>query len=259
MKLYKILTLFLMTTVLLSGCSSDSDERETRSRIISEDVTNENADSTSENQIIKAPQEEESTLEEADVIINEDTVETKILIAYFTRADNVKQDENLDAVSSASINLEDSDYIGNMEIMADYIANRTGGDKFSIQTLELYSQNYRSTTDQAKEEQNNDARPELVDNLENIDDYDIIFLGYPNWWGTIPMPMYTFLEAYDFTGKTIIPFCSHEGSGLGSGVTDIKELCPDATILDGLAIRGSKVKESEGEILEWIETLEIFE
>jgi flavodoxin len=248
-----------MTTVLLSGCSSDSDERETRSRTISEDVTNENADSTSENQIIEAPQEEESTLEEADVIINEDTVETKILIAYFTRADNVKQDENLDAVSSASINLEDSDYIGNMEIMADYVANRTGGDKFSIHTLELYSQNYRSTTDQAKEEQNNDARPELVDNLENIDDYDIIFLGYPNWWGTIPMPMYTFLEAYDFTGKTIIPFCSHEGSGLGSGVADIKELCPDATILDGLAIRGSKVKESEGEILEWIETLEIFE
>lgn len=229
MKLYKILTLFLMTTVLLSGCSSDSEELETRSRTLSEDVTNEN------------------------------TEERKILIAYFTRADNVKQDENLDAVSSASINLEDSVYIGNMEIMADFVAKKTGGDKFSIQTLELYPQNYRSTTDQAKEEQNNDERPELVDNLENIDDYDIIFLGYPNWWGTIPMPMYTFLEAYDFTGKTIIPFCSHEGSGLGSGVADIKELCPDATILDGLAIRGSKVKESEGEILEWIETLEIFE
>ena len=222
MKIYKIITLLLITTFILSGCSGGAEARETRSTTLSEAKTSEKTDIKDENQISEEAIVDENSEEESDVINNENTVESKVLIAYFTRADNVKQDKNLDAVSSASINIINSGYIGNMEIMADFIAKKIGGNKFSIKTSALYSQDYRTTTNQAKDEQNSNARPELVASLENIDDYDIIFLGYPNWWGTIPMPMYTFLESYDFKGKTIIPFCSHEGSGLGSGLTDIK-------------------------------------
>ena len=92
-----------------------------------------------------------------------------------------------------------------------------------------------------------------------MDDYDVIFLGYPNWWGTIPMPLYTFLEEYDFSGKTIIPFCTHEGSRLGSSVQDITALCPQSTILDGLAVRGGNVSDAQDDVTAWLQELEIIE
>ena len=220
----------------LSGCGNE--ERETRTE---EDV--------------QEIQEEASSGSAGQETQASDEQTTNILIAYFTRADNVQQDSNLDATSSASINLEGDDYIGNMEIMAQYIQEEVGGDLFSVQTAELYSQNYRETTDQAKEEQNNDERPELVSHVENMEQYDVVFLGYPNWWGGLPMPMFTFLEEYDFSGKTIIPFCSHGGSALGSGPSEIQKLCPDAALLEGIAVSGSQVEESQADIQSWIADL----
>lgn len=171
-----------------------------------------------------------------------DDMASSSLVVYFSRAENIDFDADVDAVTSASINLDESgNPIGNLCLLAEYISEETGADVFSIRTVDLYPSGYNDTTDLATEEKNQNARPALSSHVENMDDYDVIYLGYPNWWGTLPMPVATFLEEYDFTGKTIIPFASHEGSGLGSGVTMIKDLCPGAKVLDGFAIRGGEV------------------
>lgn len=168
--------------------------------------------------------------------------ESSGIVVYFSRAENIDFDADVDAVTSASINLDDAGHpIGNMRLLAEYISEETGAEIFSIQTVDLYPAAYKDTIDFAAEEKNENARPALSTHIENIEDYDVIYLGYPNWWGTLPMPVASFLEEYDFTGKTIIPFVSYEGSGLGSGISMIKELCPDAEVLDGIAIKGEDV------------------
>lgn len=173
---------------------------------------------------------------------NSDTDETKILVAYFSRTG-----ENYSV-----------GYIekGNTHIVADMIAERTGGNTFEIRTITPYPDSYDECTDIAKEEQNENARPELADSVEGMEDYDVIFLGYPNWWGDMPMAVYTFLESYDFSGKTIVPFCTHEGSGLSATESRIADSCPDAEVLDGLAIRGSVAQNSQDEaaesVAEWL-------
>lgn len=150
-------------------------------------------------------------------------------------------------------------YTGNTETIANYIEQETGGKLFKIKTVKSYSDDYDKRTEEAKEEQNNNARPGLSTHVDNMDKYDVVFLGYPIWWGTMPMAMFTFLEEYNFSGKTIIPFCTHEGSALGRSEDDIASLCPDSTMLDGLAIRGSSVDGAENEVKEWIKGLNVSE
>ncbi len=134
---------------------------------------------------------------------------------------------------------------GNTHIIADMIAEQTGGELFEIRTVNPYPDKYDECTDVAKREQQENARPELAEMVEDIEQYDVIFLGYPNWWGDMPMAVYTFLESYDFSGKTIVPFCTHEGSGLSSTESSIAEVCADAEVLDGLAVRGSVAQNSQ--------------
>lgn len=123
-------------------------------------------------------------------------------------------------------------------------------------TVTPYPDEYDECTEVAKQEQDENARPELAESVESMEDYDVIFLGYPNWWGDMPMAVYTFLESYDFSGKTIVPFCTHEGSGLSSTESSIAEVCPDAEVMDGLAIRGSVAQNSQDEaaesVAEWL-------
>lgn len=183
--------------------------------------------------------------------------ESNILVAYFSRVGVTPFDDDVDATSSASINIRDGELVGNMQYLAEFIAEETGGDLFQIITEKEYPTDYRDTTDLAKEEQNNDERPALTSHVENMDQYDVIFLGYPNWWGTLPQAVMTFLEEYDFSGKTIIPFCSHGGSRLGSGPRDIEALCPDANLLDGLAVSGSAVSDAQGDVQEWLDGLDL--
>jgi flavodoxin len=109
----------------------------------------------------------------------------------------------------------------------------------------------------AKKELHDNARPELSSYVDNIDSYNLIFLGYPNWYGTMPMPVFTFLEKYDLSDKTIIPFCTHEGSGLGHSEKDIAKLCPKATLLKGLAINGSRVSDAKIDVTNWLNKLSI--
>ena len=165
----------------------------------------------------------------------------KCLIAYFSRKGYNYAGNNI-------VNLP----IGNTEVIAKKIQGFIGGDLFEIKTIKQYPLDYTETTEVAKVELRNNARPELTDKVKNMDNYDVIYLGYPNWWGTFPMAVCTFLESYDFTGKTIFPFCTHEGSGLGRSERDIKKLCPDANLLPGLDILGRSVANADNVLQSWL-------
>jgi len=170
----------------------------------------------------------------------------KCLVAYFSRpGDNY--------VGGKIVNLP----IGNTEIAAKMIQQKIGCDLFRIEPVRAYPKDYTETTEVAKEELRAKARPQIASQVENIASYDLIFLGYPNWWGTMPMPVFTFLEGYNLSSKTIAPFCTHEGSGLGHSVTDLRNTCKESTILDGLAIRGGDVKHAQNDVDEWIRIVRI--
>ena len=171
---------------------------------------------------------------------------SKSLIAYFSRKGN-------NYVGGSIVNLP----IGNTEVTAKKIQRLIGSDIFQIKTIKSYPEDYTETTNEAHEEQRKNARPELTEIVDNMDSYDLIYIGYPNWYGTMPMAVFTFLESYDFSGKTIVPFCTHEGSGMGSSERDIKKLCPNANVLSGLAIRGGSVERADKDIANWLKELNL--
>ena len=163
------------------------------------------------------------------------------IILYFSRAG-----ENY--VSGAIRNLSK----GNTEVAAEIIHKLTGADLYKIEPAVPYAFNYSECIEQAKDDQKRDVRPALANCPANLSQFDTVYLGFPNYWNTMPMPVFTLLEACDFTGKTILPFCTHEGSGLGRSIQDIKRLCPGAEVGRGLAIQGGRVTDSEKEIQKWI-------
>lgn len=168
-------------------------------------------------------------------------MKNKILIAYFSRPGN-------NYVNGKIINLP----VGNTEVVARIIQEMTGGNLFRINQVNKYSEDYDTCTEEAQHELQANARPELTEKLDSIDGYKTIILGYPNWWSTMPMPVWTFLESYDFSGKTILPLCTHEGSRMGRSESDIKKLCPDAKLQQGLAIYGGSVKSAGKDIESWL-------
>ena len=144
---------------------------------------------------------------------------------------------------------------GNTQTVANFIHKAVGGDIVRLETVKTYSSNYNDLLDEAQEEQRNNARPELKTKIENIEEYDTIFLGYPNWWGDMPMPVYTFLEEYDLSGKTIAPFVTSGGSGFSNTISTIKENEPNANVVEGLSISGSSAGNSQDEVEEWTNSL----
>ncbi|MBU5627589.1 flavodoxin [Oscillibacter sp. MSJ-2] len=162
------------------------------------------------------------------------------LIAFYSRAD-----ENYFGGAYRYIS------VGNTEKAARMIAELTGGDLFKIQQKVPYAADYQTCIAQAKKDLQAKARPELASWPEDLEQYDEIYLGYPNYWGTMPMAVYTFLEAFDWTGKAIHPFCTHEGSGLGRTEQDIAQAARGAVVAKGLAIQGSGVDISRSAIEKW--------
>lgn len=144
---------------------------------------------------------------------------------------------------------------GNTEAVAAALAALVGGDRFAIVPFQPYADDYYETARTAQDELRSQARPALAATVENWAEYDTVALGYPNWWGTLPMAVYTFLESYPWRGKTVLPFCTHEGSGLGRSEAEIRRLCPGATVVPGLAIKGSSVLNAEAELRTWLTTL----
>ena len=173
----------------------------------------------------------------------------KVLVVYFSNP----QSDSTDVDTHASRNRESKDLMGNVEYAASLIKQKTNADVFRIETVNAYPAEYKATTDQAKEEQNAKARPELKNHLDNIDKYDVIYLGYPNWWGDLPMPVYTFLDETDLSGKTVYPFVCHGGSKASSTVSTIKKLEPKAEVSqDVLTLHWNDISNADKLVDEWI-------
>jgi flavodoxin len=146
---------------------------------------------------------------------------------------------------------------GNTRNMAEKIKAETSADIFEIVPVRAYPRDYQACVDQAKDEINRKFKPEIKGEVANFDSYDIVFIGSPNWWSTVAPPVATFLTSYNFEGKTIVPFMTHEGTRMGHSEDDIKELCPNATVLKGLPIRGGSVNNSLSDIQKWLKDLGI--
>ena len=140
---------------------------------------------------------------------------------------------------------------GNTERVAEFVQEAVGGDLFEIETVKEYAADYYECIEDAKAELQADARPEVRAYIDNMDDYDTIFLGYPNWWGTCPMCVFTFLESFDLSGKRIMPFCTNEGSGLGHSERDIAKACPGAKVEAGLSVTGNQATQSQSRVAAW--------
>ena len=167
----------------------------------------------------------------------------KILTIYFSSANTV------DATSSATPYF---DGVASTEYLAQYINKKVGGDIAKLTPVKDYPESYNATADAAKKETDSNARPEFQKLEVNPEDYDVIFVGYPMWWYTLPMIFYTFFDTYDFSGKTIIPFNTHEGSGDGGTYDEIRDFEPNATVLDGFNVRGSNADNADSDLDEWL-------
>ena len=164
------------------------------------------------------------------------------LIAFYSRAG-----ENYFGGAHRRISVD------NTEKAAEMLAEITDGELYKIEQVQPYSDDYDTCTAEAKADLRNHARQKVSNLPDNLDDFDEIYLGYPNYWGTMPMAVYTFLEHYDFTGKIIHPFCTHEGNGLSHTVQDIQKAVPSAVVTKGLAIHGSNVESAKSAISKWVQ------
>lgn len=168
----------------------------------------------------------------------------KVLVAYFSRAD---ENYNVGTITK-----------GNTQILAEMIGEETKAATFHIETVKPYPANYMQCIDVAKKEKYDNARPEINGDVK-VEEYDVIFIGMPNWWGEMPMAVYTFVEKHNWQGKTIIPFATHEGSGMGGMDKHLAKACKGSTMLDGIAIQGSVAQNQQAEtkkkITSWLKTL----
>lgn len=198
---------------------------------------------------------EQSTEGTAEAESSEAGAQSSLLVAYFSYAENAALPDDVDASASASIQPWNGALTGNTGVVADMIAQATGADLFSIRTVEQYPDTYDATIDQGQQEQSDGARPELATHLENLDSYDTIFLGFPNWWGDMPMAVYTFLDEVDLSGKTVIPFVTSGGSGFSNTISTIQEMEPQATVQEGLSIGASSATGAQQQVESWLSEL----
>lgn len=205
----RIISLLLPLALLLTGCS---DRKNIETDTSSSEVKQSN--STAQTQISSH----------------------KVLVAYFSRVGNTEFPKNVDAVASASLNVTKDGVEGNSEVVAKMIKESVNGDLFLIQREDKLPEDYDATVQQAREQHDKNIRPKLSTHVENMNSYDVVILVYPNWWYDAPMEVYSFLDEYDLSGKTIVPFCTSGGSGFSSSIKTIGKMKPNATILEGLAI-----------------------
>ncbi len=243
----KLMSLFLVLTMLfaLAACSNNQSTDENSSDYSSSVPTAESTEQPS------ASDEEEP----AETPSEQPETDAKNLVVYFsmpetTDPDNMTQEE---ANSTVVINGE---VLGNTQYVAYVIQEQTGADIFRIEPETPYPTDHDTLVDLAAVEQEKDTRPAIKDTIENFDQYENIFVGYPNWWGDVPMILYTFFDTYDFSGKTIIPFNTHGGSGFSGTIGTIAELEPNAEVNeDGFTVSRNNVQEAEPDIISWLKEL----
>lgn len=259
-----ILTMSVAVAFAMTACGSKqtadtasavNSSSETNETVVASDTTNDNSASEDINTNV-----DDNSDADATSAVSSDKNETstpasensKILIAYFS----VMETDGVDTVASASRVAVDGGTVGNNQYLASLIQQETGGDLFAIETVQDYPTTHDPLLEFAYNEKMEDARPELATHIDNLDQYDVIFLGYPNWNADLPMPLYTFLEEYDFSGKTIIPFTSHGGSGFSGTIQTIESLQPNATVLgDGLSVSRNSVAEAKDQVVNWVQGL----
>lgn len=181
-----------------------------------------------------------------------DLPNSNILIAYFT----VPETDGVDTVASASRVVTADGILGNTEFIATEIQKNIGGDLFAIRTEQEYPGTHSELLEFAYNEKSNNARPRLASHIDNLDDYDYIFIGYPNWNADLPMPLYSFFDEYDFSGKTIIPFVTHGGSSFSATIRTIQRLEPDAAVVEaGLSVSRNNVANAQADVKKWTDSL----
>lgn len=188
------------------------------------------------------------------------TNSSKTLIAYFSRVGNTKLGEQVDSVASASIIVDKKDILGNNELVSKMIQKKTGGDIFPIVGKNPYPLDYDKVVDQASEELDSEAFPPLKNKINNLNEYDTVFIVAPIWWGTFPRPVFTFLKENNLANKKVILFITHKGSHFGSSFNDLKKLAPNSTVIKGLDIPAYSLEDltdSEKNVEKWLKTNEM--
>lgn len=248
MRRWMAAALAALMVLSLAACAGNQQEEQSASAEATEQsqsasVQEEEEPASTEQQ----PEEPASSTEQPS-----DTQESGVLVAYFSWADNAVIDGEVDAVASPSVTAP-----GNVQQLAQWISERTGGDLFSIQVTEPYSSDWDACLERANQERAEDARPELTASVEQLERYDTVFLGYPNWWYGVPMALLSFLEENDLSDKQVYLFCSHGTGGLASSVEQIDEALPDSTALSEnvFDVYEEDAASSQQDILAWLEEL----
>ena len=227
----RIGSLFMALTLILSLAACGSTEEGTSGSESSVSVSGQETPASDSAEDAESGADTADTAEETAAAgdTEESSQDSRILVAYYSWADNAILAENVDAVASPSVIPP-----GNVQQLAGWVQEATGGDLFSIQVTDPYPSDWDACLERANQERGNDARPELAANVENMDQYDVVFLGYPNWWYGVPMALLSFLEQNDLSGKEVYLFCSHGTGGLANSVSLITEAAPGAVISDNI-------------------------
>ena len=254
MRRWMAVTLAAFMVLSLAACAGSQQEEQSAS---AEATEQSQSASVQEEEEPASPEEPASTEQQPEEPASSteqpsDAQESGVLVAYFSWADNAVIDGEVDAVASPSVTAP-----GNVQQLAQWVSERTGGDLFSIQVTEPYSSDWDACLERANQERAEDARPELTASVEQLERYDTVFLGYPNWWYGVPMALLSFLEENDLSDKQVYLFCSHGTGGLASSVEQIDEALPDSTALSEniFDVYEEDAASSQQDILAWLEEL----
>ena len=254
MRRWMAAALAALMVLSLAACAGNQQEEQSAS---AEATEQSQSASVQEEEEPASPEEPASTEQQPEEPASSteqpsDTQESGVLVAYFSWADNAVIDGEVDAVASPSVTAP-----GNVQQLAQWVSERTGGDLFSIQATEPYSSDWDACLERANQERAEDARPELTASVEQLERYDTVFLGYPNWWYGVPMALLSFLEENDLSDKQVYLFCSHGTGGLASSVEQIDEALPDSTALSEniFDVYEEDAASSQQDILAWLEEL----
>ena len=254
-KTIPFITSFILAAASLSGCSGtenkqkNTDDTEKSTVNVTDSVTTE-ADAANTTEVTDA-EADETTVSDETAKSDENSKSGSVSV-YFSRVGNTDFADDADAESSASLNIENDELKGNAQLIAEWIADEADCETLEVVSSKKYPADYNETVDKAREEKNDGERPELTGMPDELSSYDTIWLTFPNWWSDLPMPVYSFFDKYDLSGKTIIVFVTHEGSGFSNTVSTIKELEPDANVIEGLSVKGGSVYDAEQKIRDWV-------
>ncbi len=241
MSIFLVLTMIFALAAYSNNQSTDENSSESSSPVPTTEST-EQPSSSDEDEPAETPSAQPET-------------DAKTLVVYFSMPETADPD-NMTQEEDNSVVVINGEVLGNTQHVAYVIQEQTGADIFRIEPETPYPTDHSTLVDLAADEQDNNARPAIKDTVENLDQYDTIFVGYPNWWGGMPMILYTFFDTYDFSCKTIIPFNTHGGSGFSSTIGTIADLEPNATVnRDGFTVSRNNVQEAEPDIVSWLKDL----